>query len=121
MPKKDADLSKTIGIRIAHRRRELGWTQAQVAERAGLSHQFYACAERGLKGIGMDSIIKICKTLEISADYLLTGAMPAQDKSYIIKMLEIMDETQRQATEEIIKNVLIACGYEVPKKNLPQP
>ena len=76
---------------------------------------------RGIKGIGVDSIIKICKTLEISADYLLTGAMPAQDKSYIIKMLETMNETQRLAAEEIIKNVLIACGYEVPKKDLPQP
>ena len=121
MPKSDPNLSKTIGVRIAHRRQELGWTQAQAAERAGLSHQFYACAERGIKGIGVDSIIKICKTLEISADYLLTEAMPAQDKSYIIKMLETMNETQRQATEEIIKNVLIACGYDVPKKDLSQP
>ena len=121
MPKSDPNLSKAIGVRIAHRRQELGWTQAQAAERAGLSHQFYACAERGIKGIGVDGIIKICKTLEISADYLLTGAMPAQDKSYIIKMLETMNETQRQATEEIIKNVLIACGYDVPKKDLSQP
>ena len=115
MPKTDPTLSKDIGVRIAHRRQELGWTQAQAAEKAGLSHQFYACAERGIKGLGVDSIIKICKTLEISADYLLTGAMPAQDKNYIIKMLETMNETRRQAAEEIIRNVLIACGYEVPK------
>ena len=44
-------LSKDIGKRIATRRKQLGLTQEQVAERTGLSAQFFACVDLGIKNI----------------------------------------------------------------------
>ena len=116
MPKRNHELAKEIGMRIARRRRELGWNQEETAERAGLSAQFLACVERGEKGFSADSIVKVCHALDISADYLLTGCVTVSEVSYIQKLLAPMSEVQRAAAEEILKNLLLACGYEIPEK-----
>lgn len=116
MPKRNKDLAEQIGHRIARRRKELKLTQEEAAERAGLSLQFFACAERGIKGLGAESMIKISQALETSADYLLTGTMAQGEADYIQRLLAPMTEEQRQATVEIIKNVLLACKYKIPEK-----
>jgi len=75
MPTRNKDLSKEIGKRIALQRKKRGMTQEQAAECAGLSQQFLACLERGTKGLGQDSIIKLSRALDVSTDYLLKGTM----------------------------------------------
>ena len=62
-----------MGRRIAARRNQLGLTQAEAAERAGLTQQFFACVETGTKNIRAESIIGVSKALNVSTDYLLTG------------------------------------------------
>ena len=44
-------LAIEIGRRIAERRKQLGLTQAQAAEKAGLTQQFFASVETGAKNI----------------------------------------------------------------------
>ena len=114
MAKRDAELKKEIGERAAKRRNELNLTQENVAEKAGLSQQFYACIERGIKGASAETLLKLSRALNISADYLLTGAMTQEEQDYINRMLRCLSEEQRLAAEEIIKNLLIACGYDLP-------
>lgn len=105
-------LSMAIGERIASRRKQLRLTQQQAAEMCDLSHQFFACVERGLKNIRAESILKICRSMDISADYLLTGHSNDIDRNHLVKLLEPLSETQLKCMEEIMKNYLIACGYE---------
>lgn len=116
MPKRNKDLAEQIGRRIAKRRKELNLTQEEAAERAELSLQFLACVERGIKGLGSESIVKLSRALDTSADYLLTGAMTGEESGYIQRLLTPMNEEQRQAVEEIIKKVLLVGGYEIPEK-----
>ena len=116
MPKRNQELAREIGLRIARRRKELGWSQEETAERAGLSARFLACVERGEKSFSADSIVKTCQALNIPTDYLLTGHVTASEVSYIQKLLAPMNETQRKAAEDILKNLLLACGYEIPLK-----
>ena len=105
-----------IGQRIAHRRNQLGLTQEQAAEKAGLSHQFFACVERGLKNMRAESIIKLSQSMDISTDYILLGRSSDIDRNYLVELLKPLNETQLKCMEEIIKNYLIACGY----KELPR-
>ena len=70
MAKRNPELIQAIAKRIAERRIELKLTQESAADLVGLSRPFYACIERGEKGVGSDSLLKICKAFEISADYL---------------------------------------------------
>ena len=102
-------LAVEIGARIAARRKQLGWTQEQAAERSGLSHQFFACVERGLKNIRAESIIRISKAMDISTDYILLGISSDIDRNYLAGLLEPLDEVQLKCMEEIIKNFVAAC------------
>lgn len=108
-------LSQEIGKRIASRRKQLGLTQEQVAELSGLSHQFFACVERGLKNIRAENVVKLSKALNVSADYILMGKSNHHDHEYLTDLMEPLDELQLKCLEEIIKNYLIACGHDEPK------
>jgi len=116
MPTRNKDLSKEIGKRIALQRKKRGMTQEQAAECAGLSQQFLACLERGTKGLGQDSIIKLSRALDVSTDYLLKGTMLPEEADYVSSLLSSMDERQRKNTIEIVERVLTACGHELPEK-----
>lgn len=109
--KSSNELAVAIGSRIAARRKQLGWTQERAAEKTGLSHQFFACVERGIKNIRAESIIKISSAMGISADYILTGKVTDIDRNNIIKMIEPLTPQQLHCLEEIIKNYLIACEH----------
>lgn len=116
MAKKNRDLTIAIARRISARRKELKLTQEQAADKVGLSQPFYACIERGDKGVGADSIVKICTAFDITADYLLTGAMLPSEKDYMNQMMSLLNETQRKSAEGIMEKLLTACGYEIPPR-----
>ncbi len=107
----DNNLSKTIGHRIMLRRKQLGYTQEQAAEKSDLSHQFFSTVETGRKNIRAESIIKVARALEVSTDYLLTGAVNQVDVNNITKSLSQLSGTELYCLEEIIKNYLVALGY----------
>lgn len=115
MPKRNNTQAEEIGKRIFKRRKELGLTQDCLAERAGLSQSFLTCVERGEKGLGYDSIIKICEALETSADYLLTGIISQKEADYIFRLFEPFTESQREQAIEIVKHLLIMNGYIPPE------
>lgn len=66
-------LLKDIGCRICHRRKQLGYTQEQLADKMDVSVQMISNLERGNKAIRIDNLIKISNILNVSTDYILTG------------------------------------------------
>lgn len=102
-----------IGKRISERRKQLRLTQEQVAEMSGLSHQFFSCIETGSKNMRAENVIKVCEALKVSTDYILTGKTNNIDINYITSILSVLDENQIHYIEEIIKNFVLACGYNI--------
>lgn len=115
MPKKNDLQAAEIGKRILKTRKELGLTQEELADRSGLSQSFLTCVERGEKGLGFSSIVKISHALGTSTDYLLTGATSKKESNYILQLFELMDETQREHTVEIVKRTLLIGGKSPPE------
>lgn len=113
MPDKKDTLAAEIGRRIAARRNQLGLTQEVAAERSGLTQQFFASVESGAKNIRAESIIKVSKGLNISADFLLTGEVSDLDCNRLTKMLKSLDENHFLEVETIIMDVLRFGGYEI--------
>src|SRR5437867_1792555 len=66
----------TIGERVKKRRNELGWTQDQLAQKAGISKSFLSDLENGKRSIGADNLLVIARVLNLSLDYLMTGVEP---------------------------------------------
>lgn len=100
-----------MGERIASRRKQLGLTQEQAAELTGVSHQFFACVERGLKNIRSENVIKLSIAFDVSTDYILKGESNQADYNYIATLAKVLDEKQLKCLEEIVKQYLISCKY----------
>lgn len=114
MAKERTQLAIEMGARIAQRRKELGWTQERAAEASGLSWQFFACVERGIKNIRAESLLNLSRAMNVSADYILTGKASTVDHGHLLKYMEPLNEMQLKYLEEILKNYLLACGYQLP-------
>src|SRR5262249_29523225 len=63
----------TVGERIKTRRAELGWTQDQLAEKAGISKSFVSDVENGKRSIGAETLLDVGRALGVSLDFLMTG------------------------------------------------
>lgn len=60
-----------IGQRVLLRRRELGLTQKELAERCGFPYQVISGLERGRQSIYAERLGVLAEALEVSADVLL--------------------------------------------------
>jgi len=82
-----------MGQRIAQRRKELRFTQEQLAEKMGVSLQTISCIELGKKAIRPENLTNLCLHLEITADYILCGKRTeAQMGETIAKLSELTAE-----------------------------
>lgn len=95
-------LLKEIGERVNLRRKALGYTQEQLAEKINVSVQMISNLELGKKAIRPENIIKICDTLEISADYLLTGSDSSRKISAISGKLNTLPPESLKIIEQLI-------------------
>ena len=63
---------KAIGNKLLAIRKKTGLTQSEVAEASGLSDRTYADIERGTVNMRIETILRICKALQITPDDILT-------------------------------------------------
>lgn len=70
----DSEFLKEMGLRIMLRRRSLRMTQEELAEKMDVSTQMISNLELGKKAIRPENLAKVCSVLELSADFILTGA-----------------------------------------------
>ena len=100
------ELLKEMGSRIYDRRKQLGLTQEEVAERAGLTPQNVSTAELGKKALRPENIIKICRALDVSTDYLLLGVVTPVDQNLLSSKTSQLSSEQFRQLESII-NIFI--------------
>lgn len=62
----------TIGNKLYTIRKKMGITQAEVAEKAGISDRSYADIERGVTNMRTETLLKICEAMSITPDEILT-------------------------------------------------
>ena len=70
----DTEFLKEMGKRIMVRRKSLRMTQEELAEELGVSTQMISNLELGKKAIRPENLAKVCSVLNMSADFILTGA-----------------------------------------------
>lgn len=70
MEKEELNYKKQIGKKIKLARVKAGLTQEQLAEKLSLSPRYISQLERGISFGTATTIVNICKTLNITADFL---------------------------------------------------
>lgn len=102
-----------LGQRIRESRIKKGYTQQELADRAGIGVVYISEIERGIKMPSLNSFIKIIDALGVSADYVLRDEIPT-GKEYIgmeitEKLLALTPGQRKTATdilEAYIRNLL---------------
>lgn len=99
----------TMGDRIREARKKQGLTQEQLAERLDVSVEFIGQIERGLKLPSMQVFIKILKSLNVSADYLLRDSVSTGrlfGDNAIGSKIERLTPKQRIALEALVETYI---------------
>ncbi len=104
------EILRKIGERIMTRRRQLRMTQEELADRMDVSTQMISYAEQGRKAIRPENLIKLCATLDISADYILTGSTGEMECARIAAKLSRLGPEQLQKLETVIDCCLDLAG-----------
>ena len=79
---------RRIGNKLYEIRKRKGLSRAEVAEKAGLSDRTYADIERGSVNMRIETVLKICKALNITPDEILTEENMLSD----LEMSELIDK-----------------------------
>lgn len=69
----ERQFAAVVGEAIRTARQQLGMTQVQVAERAGLSSNYVARLERGELGPSLFVATRLAEALEVTVDHLVSG------------------------------------------------
>ena len=67
------------GERIKLAREDAGFTQEQLAEQVEVSPQYVSDLERGVVGVSIATLKRICISLHVSSDQLLFGNKSDED------------------------------------------
>jgi len=63
----------SVGERIKARRLELGWTQEELCQKAGISTGFLSDLENKKRSVSAETLLDIARVLGLSLDYLMKG------------------------------------------------
>ena len=95
-----------IGRRIHTRRKQMGYTQEQLAEMMEVSIQMVSNLERGNKAIRIDNLVNLSQILEVSTDYILTGKTTPTDSDTMARRIAALSPRDRQMVEWIVDHCL---------------
>lgn len=98
-----------MGKRIMQRRKQMNLSQEELSEMADVSPQLMSTAERGAKAIRPENLLKISKSLGVSADYLLSGEIIDRDFDNISAKLKNLSPEQIRRIERIIDECIGLC------------
>ena len=73
------DYKVEMGKRLKEKRKALGLTQEQLAEKLNISIKHYGGVERGIAGLSIENLIELSNILGVSLDYLIKGECPEND------------------------------------------
>lgn len=102
---------RSLGKRIAKRRKVLNLTQEDVAEATGLSNNFISNIENSYSIPSIDSLLKICEAIDTTPDYLLLGNISYSDaeedlRKRINRRLKLCNHKQLKLIERFVSWVI---------------
>lgn len=96
-----------MGKRIQRRRKELGLTQDEAAERLQISNNHLSTIENGKGNASLKLFCKICTLLDVTPDYLLTGQVHAADMpKNIADMLQHCSDEELALIQHIVEYLI---------------
>ncbi len=90
-------IEKEIGKQVQAYRKKRGLTQAELAERIGLSTNYLSALERGVYNIKLELLVNILNELDCSADEIFCNLV---NRSSHVKASHLSDKLKKLSPEE---------------------
>lgn len=103
--KQKSNALQTLGKNIKKFRLLKGFSQENLACELQKSINFVSLLENGKTGLSIHTIVELCKVLEIDANSLFTGIIPANTSTpdtFILNALSIFDEQDKAIVVDMI-------------------
>lgn len=100
---------KTLGENIRKVRLLKGLTQENLASDLQKSVNFVSLLENGKTGLSIQTLVDICKALDIDANTLFAGIVPASEnapESFIIDSLNLFNDTDKTMVKNLITYII---------------
>ena len=91
-----------VGARIKRTREMRKLTQEYISNQAEVNTQHISDVERGEVGLSIGTLSKICKALEVSADYILFGDDASSAGNPLHDLLESLSATDKLFIEDFV-------------------
>lgn len=96
-----------IGNRLYSIRKKTGMTQADVAEKAGISDRTYADIERGTVNMRVETLLRICNVLKITPDEILLNEKEQEiTTENITELLNSISSKERKTVFKLLETYL---------------
>ena len=96
---------RAIGNNLLLLRKKRGLTQAELAEKAGLSDRTYADIERGTVNMRLQTLLKICEALNVLPNDILSSndIDVKEDQKKIIERLKGCAVSNQETAIKLVK------------------
>ncbi|MBO4982969.1 MAG: helix-turn-helix transcriptional regulator [Clostridia bacterium] len=96
-----------IGNRLYSIRKKTGMTQADVAEKAGISDRTYADIERGTVNMRVETLLRICNVLKITPNEILSNEKEQEiTTENITELLNSISSKERKIVFKLLEAYL---------------
>ena len=106
--KKEINIQIGEQIRLARERAEL--TQEQLAERIDVSPQYVSDLERGVVGISIATLKRLCTVLCVSSDQILFGVEAESRGAVLAERCKGLSEEQFRILSEMVSKYVEAVS-----------
>ncbi len=105
-----ADYKIGMGKRIRELRRRIGMMQEELSEQFGVSVKHMSEAERGISGLSVENLVKLCDIFGVTLDYLIRGEESDDLSDAIVLPLK---DVRPDKTEDLYR--LIKAGIDLAR------
>ena len=106
------NLNVLVGANIKREREKAGFTQDQFSELLGIGSKSLSSIERGVVGVSLTTLLKICDILHISANALLYEQNKNNDVNSIAMQLKMLSAEQFEIASDVMANLIKAFSRE---------
>lgn len=91
-----------VGKRIQDARKAIGMTQADLADKLGISVSHMSSIETGRANFGVETLMKITEILKVSADNLLRTDIPEVSAIYAGDLEDLLQDCTAEEVDSLI-------------------
>ena len=106
--RKKKEINIAIGTRIQAAREAAGLTQEKLAELIPMATKNLSDVERGVVGISLTMLVRICEILSVSSDTILFGETEKNNAGQLAARLERLPPVQFQIAADLLNTLFAA-------------